>query len=47
MTTKTIITKRADGAFNKITYIWDVECNEAIDVLDAEIISAEEAEASK
>ena len=47
MTTKTIITKRSDGAFNKITYIWDTECNQALDILDAEIISAEEAEASK
>ena len=47
MTTKTIITKRSDGAYNKIIYIWDTECNEALDILDAEIISAEEAEASK
>ena len=46
MTTKTIITKRSDGAYNKITYIWDKECNQALDILDAEIISAEEAEAT-
>ena len=46
MTTKTIITERADGNFDKITYIWDTECDQALDVLDAEIISAEEAEAT-
>ena len=47
MTTQTITTKRHDGNYNRITYLWDTECNEAIDIIDAEIISAEEAEASK
>ena len=47
MTTKTIITERTDGNFDKITYIWDAECNEAIDILDAEVISVEEAEANR
>jgi hypothetical protein len=45
MKEKTIITERTDGAFNKITYIWDTERNEALDIIDAEIISTEEAEA--